>query len=76
MAILLFMKLANLSSLNDEPAAFPASSNARLSWLKRISKDLVDNIFNPTDIDDVKLVAEAMEQHAKSEEYVYPYCTC
>jgi hypothetical protein len=24
----------------------------------------------------VKLVAEAMEQHAKSEEYVYPYCTC
>ncbi len=73
--MLLFFKLVKTAALDEVPVSYPTSSNARLSWLRRISKDLVDQVVNPTDADDIKVVAEAME-HDQDAQYVYPFCVC
>ena len=61
--------------LDDIPDGLPTTPAAQLSWLRRMSKFLVADVFNSANQDDVKVVMESMKTEVGAE-YVYPYCYC
>ena len=69
-----------MAKIGDIPEGLPLSVDAKMSWLRRFSRDIVDKIFNPTNPDDVKMVIEAMKEpggrNGAEDVPPYPYCTC
>ena len=72
--MLLFMKMIGTTSLEDIPDNLPNSTTGKMSWLRRMSKEIVDSVFKPTDPDDLHTVIDAMS--TEGGKYVYPFCQC
>ena len=75
--LLLFLKLQQHDTL-QQPIDLPKSKEARVKWLDRVAREVVDFVYNPTVSDDVKRATEAAEKAKDRRDYrvVYPYCFC
>ena len=77
------MEVNNLKSLDDD-IELPRYHERKLTWLQITAEKIVDEVFNPTDSEDARLVIEIMHQLQSGEiakvdddgTDVYPYCVC
>ena len=83
--LLLCLKLGDMRTLDDRPAGYEGSLRKKKDWLTRMSRRVVDRVFNPTSSEDVRVAAESMRnEHQRrrlvlrnaTDQEVFPYCSC
>ena len=81
LVVLLFMKVSDINGLDDIPDGMPVGIDAKVEWLQRQSRLLVDSVYNPTNVEDVKQAMEAMAAEPRHGEVlddanIFPFCIC
>ena len=78
LAVVLFMKMTGMASLDDIPEGLPKSKSSRSTWLHRHCRLVVDHVNSATNPDDVQLVEEAMRQPTPGADdtSLFPFCIC
>ena len=78
LAVVLFMKITGMASLDDIPEGLPKSKSSRSTWLHHHCRLVVDHVNSATNPDDTQLVEEAMRQPTPGADdtSLFPFCFC